>query len=62
MQSLPDSDAGVMGHTAGHNSLGAFNDALILRRFSDAGTGCEHAHTHIHSTHGLLFTDCVEAN
>lgn len=54
---LPDTDAGVMGHAAGHRGLGAFDDALVLRRFGDAGARCGHrwlhtdTHTHIPNTH-----------
>lgn len=52
VSSLPDSDTGVMGHTAGHYSLGPFDDTLVLWRFSDAGTCCEY-------TQRLLLRDCV---
>lgn len=31
-----------MGHTTGHNSLGSFDDTLVLRWFSDARTCCEY--------------------
>lgn len=35
---LPDSDTGVMGHTAGHSGLRAFDDALVLWRIGYAGS------------------------
>lgn len=41
-QGSPDGDAGVTGHAAGHHSLGAFDDALVLWRFGDAGACCGH--------------------
>ena len=49
--SLLDGDAGVMGHAAGHHSLGAFDDALVLWCFGDAGARCGHRwlHTHTHT-------------
>ncbi len=40
MWAAPDWDAGVMCHTAGHGGLCSFDDALILRRISDACTCC----------------------
>lgn len=38
MWAAPDWDAGVMCHTAGHGGFCSFDDALILRRISDACT------------------------
>lgn len=49
--SLPDSDAGVMGHPTGHNSLGPFDDTLVLWWLSDAGSCCGHRRR-------LLLGDC----
>lgn len=50
--SLPDSDTGVVGHPTSHNSLGPFDDTLVLWRLSDAGSCCGHRHR-------LLFGDCA---
>lgn len=41
-QGSPDGDAGITGDTAAHHSLGAFDDALVLWRFGDAGARCGH--------------------
>lgn len=41
-QGSPDSDAGIPGDAAAHHSLGAFDDALVLWRFGDAGARCGH--------------------
>lgn len=51
--SLPDGDAGVMGHPAGHHGLGPLDDTLVLRRFRDAGTCCKHTQER------LLHRGCV---
>lgn len=40
MWAAPDWDAGVMSHTASHGGFCSFDDALILRRVSDACTCC----------------------
>lgn len=41
-QGSPDGDAGITGDAAGHHSLGAFDDTLVLWRFGDAGARCGH--------------------
>lgn len=54
MSSSPDIDTGVVGHTTSHNSLGAFDDTLVLWWLSDAGTCCKH-------TQRLLFRECLNS-
>lgn len=41
---LPHCDAGIVGHTTGHDSFGPLDDALVLWRLGDACASCrEHS-------------------
>lgn len=42
MEVVPDCNAGVMGHTAGHGCFGALDHALVLRWISDSRSSCTH--------------------